>query len=84
MTIETKYTIDDLMIGKKKEIGWTKNNTTLKTEGKIEPKGLRYEQIIDEHADEILRERVRAMDEHEKSVVYDELCRSMPSIVHNR
>lgn len=83
MTFQTKFKIDDLMIGKKKEIGWTKSNITLKEEN-AKPKGLRYEQIIDEHADEILRERVRAMDKHEKSVVYDELCRSMPSIVHNR
>lgn len=83
MTFQTKFKIDDLM-GKQKDIGWTKSNITLKTEGNAKPKGLRYEQIIDEHADEILRERVRAMDEHEKSVVYDELCRSMPSIVHNR
>jgi len=76
MTYQTKFKINDLM-GKTKEIGWTKKNVRIEADKK--PK---YYNYCQERADEILRERVRAMDDHEKAVVYEELTRIVQTDIH--
>ena len=77
MILQTQFKIDDFM-GKQKEIGWTKDNIRVSADNE-KPKTFNYCQ---ERADEILRERVRAMDDHEKAVVYEELKRVMQTSIH--